>query len=60
MDLMQLKAPPDKVAKMADAVEFQIMSAPAGQDMTDLVEILTWLRFRLAKWAAEHPAAPAA
>lgn len=60
MELIQLKMPPDKAAKMADAIERDLCRDNWDEDTTDLQETLTWLRYRLAKWHANHPATPAA
>ena len=59
MELLHLKAPPDRVALMADAIERDINAGFAGPAERDLTEVLTWLRYRLAKWQAAHPDTPA-
>jgi hypothetical protein len=55
MDLIQLKMPPDKVTKMANAIEHHMLSGDAGPDTSEIEVILTWLRFRIRKWEADHP-----
>lgn len=55
MDLMQLKAPPERVAKIADAIERDIEANPDYDRAKELTQVLTWLRHRLAKWEAQHP-----
>lgn len=60
MDLIQLKIPPEKLAKMANAIETHIISGDAQEDAQDLQKILTWLRYRHSKWTAAHPDEPAA
>jgi hypothetical protein len=56
---MHLKAPPERVELIADAIERDIDANDDYLDIKKLQEILTWLRYRLAKWAASHPATPA-
>lgn len=60
MELLHLKAPPDRVALMADAIERDILRNSWDDDPRELQEVLTWLRYRLAKWKAAHPDSPAA
>ena len=60
MDLMQLKMPPERVAKVADAIETHIMSEDAQENAQELDQVLVWLRYRLSLWAAKHPDATAA
>lgn len=55
MELMVLKIPPDKAAKVADAIERDLARDSWDEDTTDLQATLTWLRYRVAKWRAEHP-----
>ena len=55
MDRIQLKMPPDKVAKMADAIERDLDINQAHEDAADLRGILTWLRYRLSRWNANRP-----
>lgn len=58
MDLIQLKVPPDRLEIMADAIERDLKSRPEDQSSKDLRDVLIWLRFRHAKWAARrrlHP-----
>lgn len=55
MDLMQLKAPPDRVALMADAIERDMDAHPDSAETAALAEVLAWLRYRLAIWAARRP-----
>lgn len=50
MDLLQLKAPPDRVRAIANAIERDLDINPVGQEATELRETLTWLRYRLALW----------
>lgn len=57
---MQLKAPPDRVALIADAIERDIEANPGYTETEKLTQVATWLRYRLAKWNAEHPDQPAA
>lgn len=57
---MHLKAPPDRVGLIADAIERDITAGFSGSDERQLTEILTWLRYRIAKWEAQHPTKPAA
>lgn len=60
MDLLQLKIPPDKAVKMADAIESHVSSGNAGENGPELAEIVIWLRYRISRWYKHHPAAPAA
>lgn len=60
MDLIQLKMPPDKVGKMADALDAYIQQWPSYPESDDLKIITVWLRYRLNRWNANHPADPAA
>lgn len=55
MDLMNLKVPPDKAVKMANAIESHMLSGDAQGDTEELEVILKWLRFRIAKWHQSHP-----
>lgn len=55
MDLMQLKAPPERVALIADAIERDIEANPGDTETEQLTQVLTWLRYRLARWHATHP-----
>lgn len=55
MDLMQLKAPPERVALIADAIERDINHNDDYLEIQQLTEILTWLRHRLARWNITHP-----
>lgn len=57
---MQLKVPPDKAVRIADAVEHHILSGDAQDTAEELEVILTWLRHRIAKWNQAHPDTPAA
>lgn len=50
MDLLQLKAPPDRVRAIANAIERDLDINPVGQEAAGLRETLTWLRYRLALW----------
>lgn len=50
MDLLQLKAPPDRIRAMASAIERDLDINPVGQEAAELRETLTWLRYRLALW----------
>jgi len=60
MNLLQLKMPPDRVELVADAIDFYIEDGKnPGRDQ-ELTEISAWLRHRLARWHATHPATPAA
>lgn len=52
---MQLKAPPERVALMADAIESALKTWPIDEEPDKLQEILTWLRYRIAKWKSDHP-----
>lgn len=45
---------------MADAIERDLNRWSIDEDATPLIEVLTWLRYRLARYAASHPADPAA
>lgn len=49
MDLLQLKAPPDRVALMADAIERDIKAGGDTHNERELTEIVSWLRYRLAR-----------
>ena len=60
MDLIQLKMPPDQAALMADAIERDIEARPAEATSTELRKTLVWLRYRVQRWNAHHPADPAA
>lgn len=60
MDLIHLKAPPDRVRLMAQAIERDINNGYAGDSEVQLTEVLTWLHYRLARWNAAHPDNPAA
>lgn len=50
MDLLQLKAPPDRVRAIANALERDLDINPVGREAAQLRETLTWLRYRLALW----------
>lgn len=54
MDLMQLKAPPDRVRLMADAIERDLSTSTPDEDRQGLMECLAWLRYRLARWDARN------
>lgn len=57
MDRIQLKMPPDKITKMADAIERDLDINQAHQDAADLRDILAWLRYRLSRWNTSRPPA---
>lgn len=59
MELIHLKAPPDRVRLIADVLEDYITDRPAYPKTAQLTEVLTWLRYRLARWEASHPRNPA-
>lgn len=50
MDLMQLKAPPDRVKLIADAIERDLYTGCPQELCAGMIEILAWLRHRLARW----------
>lgn len=50
MALMQLRAPRDRVVLMADAIERDLNADCPQEHCTDMIEILTWLRHRIARW----------
>lgn len=56
MDLMVLKIPPDKVAKVSSALENWADNNPGHQDTQDIDDTVTWLNYRLSKWYRNHPA----
>lgn len=55
---MQLKAPPDRVALIADAIERDIEANDDYLEVQKLTEVHTWLRHRLARWNLTHPDQP--
>ncbi len=52
MDELQLRMTIPKVTAMADAIESHIMAGDAEEQAPLLAEILTWLRYRLARAAS--------
>lgn len=54
MEFMSLKAPPDRVRLIANAIEREMSLTDDLQQMRELREVLTWLNYRLAKWDAAH------
>lgn len=50
MALMQLRAPRDRVALMADAIERDLTAGCPLEDRPAMTENLAWLRHRLARW----------
>lgn len=50
MDLLQLKAPPDRVRAIANAITRDLDINPVGDEAAQLRETLTWLNYRLALW----------
>lgn len=56
MELMNLRMPPDKATTMANAIERDLDINRVGPEADDLRVTLTWLRHRIARWNAEHPA----
>lgn len=45
---------------MADALDAYIQQWPSYPESDDLKIITVWLRYRLNRWNANHPADPAA
>jgi hypothetical protein len=60
MDLIQLKVPPEQLARMANAIERDMRVNPDPAEVDELQKIHTWLRYRHSKWLARRPAKPAA
>lgn len=60
MDLLQLKMPPDKAGKLADALDRYLQADVLQPDHDELNDILIWLRYRVARWNKNHPAVPVA
>lgn len=60
MEFMVLKMLPDQVRIMADAIERDLIEEATVRHVEERRHILTWLRYRLTKWDARHPTAPAA
>jgi hypothetical protein len=58
MELIQLKMPPDRVELLADMIERDIKDSEDREEVQALTQVLTWLRYRLARWQAAHPPAP--
>jgi len=52
MDLIQLRVPPEKAIMMADSIERDIATRTAKQDIDQLTQLLTWLRYRISLWNA--------
>ena len=52
-----LKVPPERVAQIAAAIERDLEQNPANQHITDLPQILSWLRYRLDRATARANAA---
>lgn len=55
MELIQLKMPPARAETIADVLEHVSNNSSDPVQRQALDEITTWLRYRLAKWAADHP-----
>jgi len=55
MDLLVLKMPPDRVALIADIIERDIADSEDQEETQKLTEVLTWLRYRIARWNTAHP-----
>ena len=49
MDEIQLKVPPERVALIVEALQRDIASGAPDSDVTELTQIMVWLRYRLAK-----------
>lgn len=60
MDEIQLRMKVLDVEYMAGAIERDLTRWPEGNEPADLTRILSWLRYRTAKWHATHPDTPAA
>lgn len=60
MELIFLKVPPERIELMANAIESHVMAGDAQHNTQQLNEIITYLRWRLAKWEAAHPSQTAA
>lgn len=60
MDEIQLRMKVRDVLAVADAIERDIANAPPGDDRSRLAQILTWLRYRLARTAARTTTVPMA
>lgn len=59
MDLIQLKMPPERAALVAGAIERDLETNRGSEQAKELHQVLTWLRYRLDRWAARHPGPPA-
>lgn len=59
MDLIQLKMPPERAALVAGAIERDLEINRGSEQATELRQVLTWLRYRIDRWAAHHPGQPA-
>lgn len=55
MYLIQLKMPPDKLAVLIASVERDIETAGPEHDLTELLAILNWMRYRLSLWNGRRP-----
>lgn len=54
MELIVLKVPPDRLMVMADAIERDLNSRGEDEKSKDIRDVLVWLRYRHAKWAARR------
>ena len=54
MALIQLKVPPDQVALIADAIERDIEANPGMPRNQELIQIQTWLIYRLTRWLSRN------
>jgi hypothetical protein len=58
MKQIVLKVPPRRVALMAEALENWADNNPDLEQVNEIDEIVTWLRYRLSRWQSSHPVTP--